>query len=152
MKIYTTIDELPLFNYQKIMETGDYKHLLKKETPVTQKIYHLLSDAWQNINKQIIEYIGISKELQMTMRLEREIVQLKISMVQTGDRSIENLIELKQIELNNLRPKQKASIDDSLVTIETILKISINIFECTVRKYYSYMNYLQKKADGNKKS
>jgi len=74
MKFYRSIDQLPLFNYSKIVETNDLRFLLVLpdyfELPViADKELQELSEAWEVINNEITDFARISdNQIKLTMK------------------------------------------------------------------------------------
>ena len=111
MKYYNTIDTLPVFNYGKISELEDLRYLIIQpdyfELPkITEKETAELFKAWENINDEIINYVGISEDYKSILRIKKAIALMKVEMIMTGDKSNETLIEIKQLELKNYYPQK----------------------------------------------
>jgi hypothetical protein len=70
-------------------------------------------------------------------------------MILNGDKSIENIISLKERELLSMMPKSKQDMNESIIMLEMALKIQIDINKTSVKKYYGYIKFLQKKHDKN---
>lgn len=154
MNIYRDIDELPLYNYSKIIDTNELGYLIVDSSPynlkkLDKKELFELSEVWKNINCQIIDYIGISDDMRQVLRIEKDISLLRLQMIETGDRSIDTIINLKELELNQIRPKEKKSIEESIVLLEIFLKMPINSKNTSVKRYYGYIDYILK--NGRKK-
>ena len=150
MKYYNTIDTLPIFNYGKISELEDLRYLIIQsdyfELPkITEKETEELFKAWEHINDEIINYVGISEDYKSILRIKKAIALMKVELITTGDKSLETLIELKQLELKNYYPQKKNELDESIIYIESALKIPVDIMKCTVKKYFSYLKFISKK-------
>ena len=153
MKYYNTIDTLPIFNYSKISEFEDLRYLIIQpdyfELPkITEKETAELFKAWEHINDEIIDYVGISEDYKSILRIKKAIALMKVELITTGDKSLETLIELKQIELKNSYPQKKNELDESIIYIESVLKIPIDVMTCSVKKYFSYIKFISKKTNG----
>lgn len=153
MKYYNTIDTLPIFNYGKISELEDLRYLIIQsdyfELPkITEKETEELFKAWEHINDEIIDYVGISEDYKSILRIKKAIALMKVELITTGDKSLETLIELKQIELKNSYPQKKNELDESIIYIESVLKIPIDVMTCSVKKYFSYIKFISKKTNG----
>lgn len=153
MKYYNTIDTLPIFNFSKINETEDLRYLVIQsdyfELPkITEKETEELFNVWENINDEIINYVGISEDYKSILRIKKAIALMKVDMITTGDKSSETLIELKEKELLDAMPKIKHELDESIIYIESVLKIPIDVMKCSVKKYFSYIKFISKKSNG----
>jgi len=154
MKIYNSIDNLNLYCYGKILETNDLRYLLVLddyfELPeIKEKEYNELFKIWENINDEIVELTGISEDYKEQFRLRKSIALLKVDMIVNENKSLQTLIEIKEMELLNLQPKNKTSIDESIISIESILKIQINDKKTSTKKYFSYIKFINKKHEEN---
>lgn len=148
-KIYNHIDNFPLHNYIQISETNDLRYLLVLpdyfELPeIDKKTDNKLNEIWENINDEIIEYTGIPNDFKEILKVKKAIALMKVKLMMTNDRSLETLIELKERELINIFPKQKQDINESIIALELILKLQIDIYKTSVKKYFSYISFLKK--------
>jgi hypothetical protein len=153
MKKYNSIDTLPIFNFSKVSEEKDLRYLLVLEDyfelpKVSDKEYKDLFDVWERINDDIIDFNGVSDEYKSIMRMRKSIALLKVEMITKDDKGLETIIELKERELLQAYPTNKQDIDESIFLIESHLKVSINIFTCTVKKYYGYIKFIIKNKNG----
>ena len=153
MRYYNTIDTLPIFNYGKISELEDLRYLIIQpdyfELPkITEKETAELFKAWEHINDEIINYVGISEDYKSILRIKKAIALMKVELITTGDKSLETLIELKQLELKNSYPQKKNELDESIIYIESVLKIPVDVMTCSVKKYFSYIKFISKKTNG----
>ena len=149
MKFYKNIEHLPVYNFSKVSEANDLRYLLILsdyfELPeISEKEYKELFEVWERINDEVIDFNGVNAEYKAILRMQKSIALLKVEMIITGDKSIENIIKLKEIELLNMYPKQKATIEENIIVLEIQLKMQIDSKVCTVKKYYSYIKYLTK--------
>jgi hypothetical protein len=148
MKHYNNIDNLPLFNYTKVMETSDVRHLLilpdyfeLPETPL--ELQATLIEVWEDINYQIIEFMGVSEKHRQILRLEKTIALLKAQKMSTEDNSLDTIIEAKEIELQGISVIT-TDINTDIATLEVNLKMQIDTQKTSVKKYLSYIKILKK--------
>jgi hypothetical protein len=149
MNIYKNIDILPLYNYIKVTETLDLRYLIILPDYYTlpnipEKELNPLIKVWENINDQVTEYIGISEDMKQMLRLEKSIALLRVELMVSGDKTLETIIQLKEMELNQMKPKTSQNIEDSIVLVELYTKLPINIFQTTVKRYYGYVKHISK--------
>ncbi len=149
MKIYQNIDSLPLYNYSKVSEENELRYLLVLpdyfELPkISEKEMKQLFEVWEKINDEIIDFVGISSDFKQILRAKKSIALLKCRLIDTGDRSLETLIEIQERQLLNLYPKQKQNIDENIIAIELQLKMQIDIYKTSTKKYFSYIKFLTK--------
>lgn len=101
MRIYKDSKELPLFNYERIIETGDYNYLIKgydgEETQNSEETQHELKDRFNDILKEYSISIN-AKTNDLLMIGNAEIAKINIIKFST----LLAILELKERE-NALR-------------------------------------------------
>lgn len=150
MKYFNSIDNFPLFNYEKITESNDLRYLIRLpdyfELPnINETETVKLFEVWKLINDEMIDYIGISENYKSVLRIKKQIALLQLNIILTGDKSIETLINIKEIELQGMFIKEKQTIDNNIIALELMLKIQIDINKTTLKKYLNYIKYINKK-------
>lgn len=152
MKIYNTIEDLPLYNYGKILSSHDLRYLIHDidifDLPaLKEQEWKELMKAWEDLNAQIIDYVGISVEYKNILQLERDIALLEIEKIIKEDDSLETIIELKRIELNTIKPQTKQTIDESIIILERHYKMQIDEKKTSVKKYFAYLKHIKPKTN-----
>ena len=146
VKIYSDIEQLPLFNYVQIIQNLDYKYLLFDiETKITAEIADKIQESWENINTQIIDYMGVPEQMQELLRLKKSIALLRVQKIKTDDNSLESIIEIKEKELQNYyENNNKTDIYEDITAVEMTLKMQIDLQKTSLKRYLSYIKILQK--------
>lgn len=146
VKLYTNIEQLPLFNYVQIVQNLDYKYLLyDTETNITAEIADKIQESWENINTQIIDYMGVPEQMQELLRLKKSIALLRVQKIKNDDNSLESIIEIKEKELQNYyENNNKTDIYEDITAVEMTLKMQIDLQKTSLKRYLSYIKILQK--------
>lgn len=146
VKLYTNIEQLPLFNYVQIVQNLDYKYLLfDTETKITAEIADKIQESWENINTQIIDYMGVPEQMQELLRLKKSIALLRVQKIKNDDNSLESIIEIKEKELQNYyENNNKTDIYEDITAVEMTLKMQIDLQKTSLKRYLSYIKILQK--------
>jgi hypothetical protein len=146
VKIYSDIEQLPLFNYVQIIQNLDYKYLLFDiETKITAEIADKIQESWDNINTQIIDYMGVPEQMQELLRLKKSIALLRVEKIKTDNNSLESIIEIKEKELQNYyENNNKTDIYEDITAVEMTLKMQIDLQKTSLKRYLSYIKILQK--------
>jgi hypothetical protein len=152
MKYYKSIDELPLFNYSKVIKTNDLRYLIisgdyDNPTKLEKNDIKKLFKAWEIINDEVITLIGITDEAKQIMRLERSIALLKVEMITNDDKSLSTVIEIKERELLLSRPINKSTIEEITILLELRLHMQIDVHKTSVEKFYNYIKVLKKNIE-----
>lgn len=107
--VYESIYECPILNYQRVIETGDFRHLLIKYNKD-----HIgdLRPAFEKLNGQIIDEFELPELNRLIFQKEKQIVKLKSKYILTEDESLETSIQLAEIELKRI--KKRVNIEVSI--------------------------------------
>lgn len=145
---YKTIDEMPIYNWNKIHETGDLRYLLHDKCRIEPYEFRFLLKRWKKIYEEYVNRFGFSEEFLSILELEKNIALLKIEKAERGDENIQTFIEIDQIKLE----KKKAELNavnsdfyDMKAAIESNLGFHIDPKKCTVIEFYSYLKNIKKK-------
>ena len=141
---YNSVEELPIWNWFKVFETNELKHIIKKGVVDNS----ILKEKWQELFSEYIDIFGLDENLISHIKQEKKIVLLELEYAIKKRPS-----DLFKIELEILKSKEKQSnkvqSDFMLVIaqVEGALKRNIDEKKISVRKFYTYLKQLDK--DGN---
>jgi len=148
-KCYNNIDTLPLYNYKKIIEEGEKRYLLilNDYTELPNVKENEIQALWEAIQNQLIDTFGISEKYKELLKLENQILRIRLRAAIEEDRNLLTIAEVKEMQLKkNIEAQEKTvSIDDMIIAIELRLKISINELTTTVKKFYNYLKIMTRK-------
>jgi hypothetical protein len=146
MKHYSSIDDLPIFNWNKVHETGELKYLLHdpgKKLKTAE--LNQLPKIWESIYDEFIQKVGLSESYLEILESERKIALLQIEMAETGDNNIQTFIEIDQVRLER---KQNEMPEGDFYQLKSFLEKKqghpIDIRKCSVIEFYSYIKTLEK--------
>lgn len=139
---YTSIDNLPQYNWRMISEKNDITFMLIDRTKMGNK--HELKAAFDKIKDEYIDTFGINENYKRILELKKEIVCLELEMALTKDRSIKNWIRLSTIELNKLLDNvDKTKPSETTVRLSKHMGFQVNERTITVREYAEMVNVMQ---------
>lgn len=147
-KVYTSISELPIYNWRMINETDDLRFLLAVRNPtsktLTGEVLNELSETWQKVFDEFIDTFGISDNYRDMIELRIQLMQLKIEQAVDG---IDNrtFIEICEWKIKRLAEKMNdgsASFESVQAYVEKYLRFPINETRCSVSKYYNYLKMM----------
>jgi hypothetical protein len=149
---YKSIDDLPIFNWNKVNETNDLRWLLKKQSE--KKLYNrqknVLEAAWNGIFKEFVDAFGIPEQMLKVLEIKRDIAVLNADIILTGDMVLQTFIEIKQHELKELLTSDvKTGAGEVKVYVEKYMGFKLNERETTVREFYHYLELIKKEAVRN---
>lgn len=151
-KVFRDIDEMPIYNWNKIHETGDLKYLIKDGFKAESYEIRFLLKRWKKLYEQYVNRFGFSDYFLSILELEKNIALLKIEKAERGDENIQTFIEIDEIKLQKKKSELnsvKSDFFDIKAVVESSLGFHIDTKKCTVVEFYSYVKTLKKKNAKN---
>lgn len=147
-KFYTSIDELPIYNWFKIKSENNLKWLQKgSDYLLTKKNTQKAIAIFDLIQDEFIKSFGINEEYKYVLEKQRDLLILKSDLILQEDTSLLTFIEIAEKELELISSDDKQSpngINDGKVNIEKYLGFKIDLKTTTVLEYYSYVEDIKK--------
>ncbi len=142
-KKYSSIDDLPMFYWDKIHSTGEYKYLFVKQ--VQTKNTKELEQLWTKIYDEYLLEFGLGKGYLEIKALKEKIAKLKGKYIITGDKLLKNHINVEENMLKSLygENNKSTSFRESLVHLEKMQQIKIDTKKITVADYYNYLRSIK---------
>ena len=140
MKLYNSIEEMPVYNWFKCIDLKDYSYCAIDKINVDLE---KCKEAFSNLYNEFLDTFGINESLKQVIELQNEITILKIDKVLTENNSMQTFIELKQIELDELINVKSEKTKTYKVEIEKFLGFRLNEKEVTVKEYYEYLEAIK---------
>lgn len=126
---------MPFVNWIKLHEENNLKYLSKK---LKENDYNVF--AYENINDQIIDTFGVSKEFLTKLKIKIDIEIMK------AENKPLMFIEIKEDELKNIEEKKTDNLSfyDLIFQIEKQMNFKIDINKISVFEFYNYCKNLSK--------
>ncbi len=143
-QIYKDIDELPLWNYKKIIETKDLIYLLKNDN--TKATPDELANIWASIGEQLSEFSGVSDKYQKWLLLHIDYENLQLDYIATGDRSFITQINIKAKQIERMQKQFEGGgedFDKQIAAVELYFKFHIDEKQTTVKRFFNYINLMK---------
>lgn len=136
--VYTSIDDLPIWNWNKIIEKQDLTFLYRKEGTYTDR----LIPVWEGIQQEHLDEFGYSEDMKSRERIMLKIIKLNIKFVETRDRVLLNFIkvQLKKLEAKNLTGNIK--FGKLLIIVSKAMGFRIDPKKFTTYEWYHTLNSL----------
>ena len=140
---YSSIDDLPMYNWKKIHDTDELKWLFVTKQEVENN--ELLERRWALIYDEYLNEFGLSDEYKEILKVKRKIANLQADYIIKGDRVLLNFINIEKNALESLydTSKKGSTFRDSLVHLEKMQGIKINTKQITVADYYNYLRSIK---------
>ena len=140
---FNSIEDLPIWNWWKIAETGNLIYLHKDSN--YSKVDYSLIDLWNNLQDEYLDEFGITTEFREMLTLKKRWINVKSNFLITGERFLLNEIEEIEIDLkDNANTKVGHKKDETVIMLEQKLNFPLDPKKMSVKKYYNYINYFSK--------
>lgn len=147
-KYYTSIEELPVYNWWKLHEKNDFKQVLKAQS---DKIDERVVKVSKDLQSEFIAVFGIDENYAQYLRKQIQIELLKIQVLKTGDRSLETMIDILEVELEEVtRKEEDKGLNTSVIAVEKWMGFKLDTKKISTFEYYSYIKAIEKAVNGRK--
>jgi hypothetical protein len=139
------VDDLPILNWWKIHETGDYSYLLHKRRLLTSHEKSLGATIFRRIYEEFIQRFGLSQDFLDQLELRRQIGILKADRWLTGDKSLMTMIRVLEAELKaKIELTMEMEFFEMKAELEIQLGFTLDPAKVSVAEFYSYFKTLDK--------
>lgn len=143
MIFYTSIDDMPIYNWFKCVENSQFAWCLKEQKELNVTEAEKCKDAFNSIYNQFLDKYGISETLKDIIELQNKILVNRIEIALDGDKSRLLFIKIDTIELNKLLEAKSPPANYSKIAIEKAMGFQINTKQTTVTEYYDYLEAIK---------
>jgi len=135
-KCWVSIDEMPLENWIKITEDGEYQYVCKNPDDV---IGVDLAEAWYKINDEYINRYGLGPLYMRLLKKMKEKAILELNYVQSRDRFKLTEISLAEAELRSMMSNRGEGIGirEALIHLSKYMGFRLNPKEITVSEFFN---------------
>lgn len=158
MKFHSSIDSLPLWNYNKIRETKDIRFMLHgvnyDHLPLLSKERAaILSEAFLKIERDIIDIFGISEDAELRLRLEQQIAIFSLRFaIDPHDSLSATRLNDAMATLSALNSKEGMKMPVFIALVEKFMGFSIDEKKTSVQKFYSYVEIMKEENERTKRN
>lgn len=148
---FGTIEELPIYNWWKVHESGSYEYLLHQRRELKKKENKGMREVWKSLYNQYIQRFGYTDQFLETMAKKREIALLKVDMITTGDKTIKVFIKIAEKELEEMVGEDMDFYTGKSM-LEKTLGFYVDIHKVSVAEYYSHFQVAKKTTKNTQRS
>ena len=148
------IDELPMWNWKHIRETGNLIYLLDKKNYDKDNlldklfVYTKLKDVWNDIFNQWIREFGIDEKYKKRLQKEIKIMIMTCDRWINDDRSMETFIDIKKAELSKGESNaEEVKFSRQLALINKFTGLKYTEKNVTVKEFYANMELYKEHID-----
>lgn len=147
---YNTIEDLPVWNWNKIIETGDLKYLFKKHE--SQQSSEVLFPIWDDLQQQYFDEFGQSQELINRERIMFQLVKLNLKYLKTKDRSVLNFIKIKKHQLDELNKQEGIKFGKLLIYVSKYMGFRVDPKNISVYEWNHTLKLMEQDVRSKGKS
>lgn len=139
---FNSIDELPIWNWWKVSETGNFIYLLK-ENDYNNEDYSLESyKNWLDLQDEYLEFFGMDSDFQKILRLKKQWIDKKSKYIIDNDRFSLTEAEIIESKIKEITDNNKTLNQDStIILLEEKLGREIDPKKISVKKFYNYIKH-----------
>jgi hypothetical protein len=150
MKFYRTIEELPIWNFDKINEQGDVRYMLKLEDyfdmPDKNVDYDSLVDHFIMVSDELFERFGVDDRAITNMIEEKDILLMKLKWL-SGETTFKTSYKIKSKIKNDreaMVANKKQTFEERIIMLESYFKKDFDVYKMSVAKFYTYLDVFKK--------
>ncbi|KKN76381.1 hypothetical protein LCGC14_0370670 [marine sediment metagenome] len=141
--VYSQFDEIPLFNWFKLIDKGDAKYLFK-DKPVKVDVMTI----WMGLQDQYFDMMGISDEFTRIWKIKGAIMIDRIDMALTGNLFLNNRIRIKERELKGFQIDTKPQRNKEMAQVAKYQNVSfIDPRKIKAAAYYGIIQNINSHGD-----
>lgn len=146
-EMWTSIEEMPYWNWDKITSTGELKYMFKScKGRVTAETYEM----WLNLQQQHIDEFGIDESLSYRNQIIKKLVNLNIKYLLTKDKQYLIFIKIEEYNLAQISGA-KHGLYEILDVITSHKKFDIDPKQYTVIKWFYTLKNISKNGSSSRK-
>lgn len=151
IKHYKSIEDCPIWNLNKVNETGDVRYLLKlddyyDDLPLNGFSLSDTLTAYKNITAEITKHFGLDESFISKMREEKEMIIITLKIL-SGEKHLKAIREVKKKEKqerNSTIKIKEQSFDEKIIVLESHFNRDFDVQRMSVKKFYTYLNLFKR--------
>lgn len=133
---YNSIDELPIWNWWRIHETGDLCYLYTSTSGNPEKVI----DLWNALYNDYLKRYGLNESFLNYLDKKKRIALMKVDCIVNNKPHLQTFIEIEEKELKDDYKHEQSDNNKVVVLLEKHLGFSLDVKTLPVAKYYTYLN------------
>lgn len=134
--LYQNIDELPVWNFDMVNKTGDFKYLSKD---LNVKVTPDFENVWEKIFNEFIEEFGIDDNFRMVLKYQLEACKNRMNAYCNGKKHELTFANLNEIKAEQLMKGSDITLGKVAAHLSQKMGFRVNIREVSVREFYNYL-------------
>ena len=139
---FNSIDSMPLFNWRKCQEKGEYKYARINELEGNEEED---AKAWIRLYDEFLIEFGINESYKELLSLRQQIAIAQCDIILGGSPQLNNKIMLLELRIEEILGRKVDSDTDSIIIhLERWRGIEVNEHKTSVRKFYKLLREYEK--------
>lgn len=148
--LYRSINEMPMYNFRQIINTGDTRYLYKLENYYDLPQEYPDPEKWDDIFWEYIEAKGLDQKFRLRLELKAKLVVLENEQIFQGKKN-QTKISIVQLKLDELKKGAIKSNDlENDAILSKYLGFVINPMTTTVSQYIGFEKLLKESNKNGK--
>jgi len=146
MTHYTSINDMPIFNFDMICKSGDTSYLFKdgKKQDNVDDV-----ELWSNIYNEFLDFFGLSKEFKKYLKLKAKATRLYMDAMCSGKKHLITFAKLYDSQADkSISDIEGGDLAITSAGLSKFFGFRINPMEVTVKEYYAYINQAKNENNG----
>ena len=149
MTFYNSIDNLPIWNFYQVKESGDLSFMYVDEArhgdPMTKKEAKELFDAWKAIDDRFLYEHGLTEQYVNRLIIEKKIIQLELEVLINNDSITRSRLKAEKAKIEGIKEQEgKANLTEVIVNVEKFMNFSIEEKKVCVAKFFGYIELMKR--------
>ncbi len=142
LEIYSSITELPIWNFDVINRTADLSYLYIGKVPEEPAD---LTENWYKIYDEFLDEFGLTDKYKELIRLKKKAVKLFAQAILEDKRYLKPLAEVAWRRAEDLANTLDGNnLSETTALLSKFMGYRINIMEIPVMDFYSYIKLMEK--------
>lgn len=145
-RVYSTIDELPMYNWLEITK-GDFGWLFVEYRKPTKRETKWLTEVWTKIYDQYIEKVGLTDDyLDLLEAMRKCTLAICRNALKPSSLNATREAEARQ-SLEKMTSGETGKFSDFVAMVEKYMGFRLNLKEISVESFYSYVSIMKKESE-----
>ena len=146
VKYYKNIEELPIYNFNKVLETGDLKWIV-----ASGDITHTANVVWDTIIDEYSEYVGFSQSYIDYMAFSKKAALLTIQAYLEDKRHLITFAKVAQQQADAALGETENDFEKSVAIVSKYMGYRVDAKKTSVKEFYSIIKLMKDGKQENTK-
>lgn len=149
IEFYTSIEDIPIWNHDKVGKTDNFKYLVKN---VNYKDHidfdkEKATEIWESMSDEYVDNFGISNQFRRALKLGGNIVLLQSKFQRTKKAIYKSRLTRELLILEAKKPSQNQSLMSQIVIVSKHLGYRIDAKVISALEFFTCVNDMNKSVE-----